>query len=502
MVRKFNSIKNNKRKAMTLAALVVTMGVTIILLGMFVPILTQGLVNIASGKSFDGSVDLSKRNGYFMCYYNSAGQLTQSRADVAANGRDVNVVTEAAPADGCQFEIPTWPDSFRVTLVGGGGVGATPNFEVFDSVYEPTDDDTCLNSFDITADNSVEGQISYFFDNSVETDCLMSSFISSTMICLDNRRGAELTYQQTADADGAADTNYELSVNNDTKTMVYTVGIENDTIDKGIRNCRLADGSYCTSGMQHTFVRNLPVACAKPRLFLTRVRSLVDLGNITLSRMKSGIRVNVAQGGQAGQKVERVVPFFEETQRDTGVMVIPRESIGVGGVNGVNDGKGGSTTLTISEHTVLTAVGGEKGGFEQEELFAINDNNFISGQSFAGGNGLIDNFVPQVLRITDFRRGLGASDISTPAVTATYPGSGGGGGAIQLATYNNAMVRSGNACVQSRVRLNVSGDANDYELDCSPNLNLADFNNINNFMPRGAGFSGANGAAGAIVIAW
>ena len=89
MVNKYNIIRNSSKKAMTLVALLVTMGVTMILLGMFVPILTQGLVNIANGKSFDGSINLSRRNGYFMCYYNSDGVLTQSRADVAPNGRDV-----------------------------------------------------------------------------------------------------------------------------------------------------------------------------------------------------------------------------------------------------------------------------------------------------------------------------------------------------------------------------------------------------------------------------
>ena len=496
-------MKNNKRKAMTLAALVIAMGVTIILLGMFVPILTQGLVNIASGKSFDGSVDLSKRNGYFMCYYNSAGELTQTRVDVAQNGRDNEVVTLPASAEGCRFDIPTWPDSFSVTLIGGGGAGATPDFELFDAEYEQSEDDMCLSSFSLEADTADAGKVSYYYDNSGEVDCLVSRFLDSMMVCLNNRIGGELTYQQSVKTDGSADKDYLLTIDRSLRAMTYTVGDESDTIDNiGVRNCRMSDGRYCVSGNQHTFFRNLPISCSEPKIYLERTHSLVNLKNITLTRMRSGIQVNVAQGGKLGQKLERVVPFFEETQRDTGIMVIPRASIGAGGIIGVDNGKGGNTTLSIPGGTTLTATGGERGGFEAREFFASNDDNFISAQTFVGGNGLVDRFVPQVLKITDFRRGIGASDIDTPAVGATYPGAGGGGGAISLAIYNNASVRSGNACVQKRVKLNVSGDANDYELDCSPNLNLADFNNINMFRPRRAGSYGANGAPGAILIAW
>ena len=489
-------VKNDKKKAMTLAALLVTMAMTCILMGMFLPILVQGMVNIATGKNFDGSVNLSRRNGFFMCYFDNNGRLMQSRADVNPNGKDIDVVTVPAPGEGCRFEIPSWSESFRVVLVGGGGAGATPNFEVFDEECDAPEGSGCASSTTLVP-NVLNNVISYSYDNSEEKFCLVDRLLKNSNICLNNNIGVELDYSAQ---DGDNPSAYELSVNTGNKSATYKV---NDNIasiqsssgySMNCSNSKTANG-YCT-GVAPTQERRVASACASPSFFLTRLNRHVPIGSVfDLYYRCSGLRVNVAEGGKVGEKVERIVPFLEGVN---GVMTIASNNLGRGGRHNVNNGKGGDTTLTVPGGTVLRASGGEGGSFVGEDFYDDNNLGVIPGVERAGQNGEIDRFIPAQLKIMDLLRGRGALSVDELAGNASYPGAGGGGGAIRLGVYSNAVVRSGNACVIPRVVVGVVDQGDEYELECSPNLGNA-FVNINTFRRVSTGGNGANGA---ILIAW
>lgn len=482
---------------MTLAALLITMAMTCILMGMFLPILVQGLVNIASGKTFDGSVSLSRRNGFFMCYYDNNGRLMQSRADVNPTGKGIDVVTVPASGDGCHFDIPSWPESFRVMLVGAGGAGATPSFEVFDEECDAPENTQCSSSLPLIPE--VEGNIvSYSYDNSKENFCLVDTLFKNSQICLSNRVGIELDYSPQ---EGDIPQSHSLKVNINDKSAEYK--IENNvasitsvpSYSMACSNSTTANG-YCSVNSL-TQERTISSLCEAPSFFLTGLNRHLPIGSILdLSYRCSGLRLNVAEGGKLGEKIERVVPFLEGVN---GVLTIPPGNIGRGGRDNINDGKGGDTTLLIPGGSELRAAGGIRGGLVSEEIYDENNMGMIAGVERAGQNGEMDRFIPAQLKIMDLLRGRGAQSADDNAGNASYPGAGGGGGAIRIGAYNESVVRSGDACVAPRVVVNVEGDVESYELECRPNLNLNDFVDIDSFREVS---TGGNGADGAILIAW
>ena len=473
----FEFIKSKRKRAMTLAALLVTMAVTCILLGMFVPILVQGMVNIASGKSFDGSVNLSRRNGYFLCYYDQDGNFSQTRVDVSPNGKDV-VRTTSLVAEACRFDIPTWPDSFRVTMIGGGGAGSIGDFSMFD---EPIAGRT------LTLTPVVSGDVvTYDFNTDDSNFSLAQTFLEKMSVCLESGKSVRLDNPGSCAEVGTA---CSLSINTDEKNVVYNVGGVEST-------ATLSGGTIYTSG--DLTVVNSGICGANPRLVieLPSLNQNIDIGKtIGLSLHRSALTVRVPKGGSIGTKIENIVPFFN--QNEQGQLIIPRASIGLGGQLGINDGTGGSTRLSLPGGSELVAAGGNVGGVE---VFTHYDegSNAISEKIYAGEDGVIDRFIPQPLQIITLGKGNGAIDETEDGGTATYSGAGGGAGAIKLNDYNFDVFDT-NPCLTQRVRVSVAGRS--YELECTPKTrdNFVSAGVINDFMER---TNSGNGAPGAILIAW
>lgn len=475
MVKRFGFIKNNKKTAMTLAALLVTMAVTCILLGMFVPILVQGMVNIASGKSFDGSVNLSRRNGYFLCYYDKDNNFTQTRVDVAPNGKDVKLTTTLA-GDACKFDVPTWPDSFRVTLIGGGGAGSIGNFDMFDELIEGTS---------LTIKPVISGDVvTYDFNTNNANSSLAGTFLGKLNICLASGRSVRLDNPHICAREGTA---CSLSINTKEKSVSYTVAGEENT-------ATLSGGLVYTSGdLTAIGSGSCPTT---PKLFMSSPSLSFDIGKtISLSAHRSGLKVIASKGGNVGNKVENVVPFFN--QNEQGQLVIPKANIGLGGRRTVSGGRGGATRLTLPGGTELVATGGTIGGVEEFKYYNEGAN-AISSKSYSGEDGEIDRFIPQPLQIITLGKGIGAIDELEDAGDATYSGAGGGSGAIKVNDYNTGVFNE-NPCLTQRVRMSVGGRA--YELECTPKTrnNFVTTGKINDFMER---TNSGNGAPGAILIAW
>lgn len=489
MVRKFNFIKKEKKQAMTLVALLVTMGVTIILIGMFLPLFVQGMVNIANGKSFDGSVNLSRRNGYFICYYNDAGRLMQTRADVKPNGRDISVVTEeAVNGRNCKFDVPTWPESFRLTLIGGGGAGAIGDFDMFDETYQPQPEEGCAESVELVPTAERNNRI-YSFVNDAKTSCLLSKFFEKTDICLANKKAVSVRYEE-----GSGE-NCSLKIDTVNKSVSYNVGtVEN--------SANLSGGTVYTNGVGLSSVGGFTGNCSAVPNMNTRLPDgarysyMLDK-TIKLSKARSGIKVKIPQGGETGQKVEQVVPYFN--QNSNGQLIISSASLGAGGRRSVNGGKGGTTQLSLPGGVVARAEGGNAGSVDVETYYGDRTDSIALNKTFEGGNGNIDRFIPQPLQIINLRRGNGSKSVDKAGSDATYPGAGGGAGSVWVNNYSSATFGGTTACLAPRVRMNVSGSVR--ELECSPK-SRTDFVNagiLGSFMKRsGSG----EGAPGAILIAW
>lgn len=467
-----NFVKIKKKQSMTLVALLVTMSVTCILLGMFIPLFVQGMVNIASGKSFDGSVNLNRRNGYFLCYYDNDGRLTQTRADVAPNGKDVEVITALAAGNKCLFDIPSWPDSFKVTLIGGGGAGAIGDFSLVDETVEGIEEKVITPT--VSGDS-----VTYNFDTDSTNSAMVESFLNENAICL--AKGKAVRVENGV---GCADPSNACSLTIDTKNKTVSYNIAGKLSSAGISGANiLTDGDLG--------VINVLGCTDKPKMYkrlATGGSAFFSLGNkVTLRTKRVGLSLDVPKGGELGQKVERMVPYFTSNGNQ---LSIPAANLGAGGVSGVKSGMGGNTTLNLPGGAVVIANGGNAGAVE-ENLYYDEGGNVISAKEFAGENGNIDRFIPAPLKITDLRRGNGANDTSVNGGSATYSGAGGGAGAISLSALNMSVVAD--PCLEKRTQMSVSGRA--YEIDCSP-IKKTDVFSI---MTRS---NSGKGAPGAILIAW
>lgn len=129
---------NNKNKpAMSLLTILASMIVVMIALVVATPVITKRLHKISSGRNIEGTVNLNSSKGYFMCYMTSTGQLMQIEANILANG-STTIKGPTSAQNGCNFDIPSRAESFKITLIGGGGGGAGTSAEIF--TYEIAQD--------------------------------------------------------------------------------------------------------------------------------------------------------------------------------------------------------------------------------------------------------------------------------------------------------------------------------------------------------------------------
>lgn len=454
--------ENNKKSAMTLVALVVTLGVVSILLGMFIPVLTQGLVNITTGKAVDGKVNLSRQGGYFMCYYNEAGVLTQTRVDIQPNGH-ATLQSSPAAAAGCSFDIPNNAEEFRFTLIGGGGGGATPTFNIVD---------TDLHSDEHLIFEMVGG--GYEFTSPTDPaeqwklDAWRSFWLTTgNHTCV---LGCRIFNNFAIETDIGERAFYKIVLTPGRFMFVKILNGVNNTTEVG---------AYCSPAAG---IEEKNASCTSGWFSIAGVR--INPGEtFELTQKQNIFRVGVANGGSAGTKLTQTVSFLQPTTVGTNTFIIPPESIGRGGDVG-NDG--GDTTLFLKTDTGddvpdIVARGGRAGTISERDVSL--ERGAISETLYAGRNGELDNFVPVNFQLIRLAQGEGANRTGITPVKATYPGSGGGGGAISHGAYNS--------CLEARTGFIVDGLYND--VAACPIDRASVTHEI------GAGGTGADGA---ILIAW
>ena len=108
--------KNKTKKAMSLLSILALMMVVMTAIIVATPIITKRLTQIRVRNNYT--------KGYFMCYKYYDGNTTklmQIRADLYDTGTVFSGPTEVT---NCQFEVPEGAESFKITLIGGGGGGA------------------------------------------------------------------------------------------------------------------------------------------------------------------------------------------------------------------------------------------------------------------------------------------------------------------------------------------------------------------------------------------
>ena len=464
-----------KRKAMTLAALLVIMLVTSSLVAMFVPVLVQGLVEITTGKAEDGKVNLSRNSGYFLCYYNNAGVLTQVRADIAPNGRAT--ISTTAAAGGCNFVIPQDAAEYKFTLIGGGGGGAKPTFSNREEIAK--NDEGIEKQYTLSPSGA-----KYSFSIDKDTEEWKSKLLNqvwtgtNSYACV---KGCKITINSFLRDLGADDPSVPYSIY--FKDNVFTY----QTVDGSWNPTSVTLGENCSVvgtaavGLVSTALSGTCTAAD----FKVNGVNLTNTQSIVLSVRQKIFEVGQAGGGESGQLVEQTVSFLDENVANTNTFRITPDWIGKGGAQGAN---GTATTLRLPGSTaVITAQGGKAGSLKNINIAQLDpSSNNIPANVYAGDNGSYENFVPVTFNITDLAQGIGSSDVATTPVAATYPGAGGGGGAIGLTAIDKTTY-----CLNGRSGFTIGGSFRN--LDCTPAALPAGTSQIGN---------GGKGANGAILIAW
>ena len=184
--------KLNKKKAMSLVALLFSLALLSIIVGMFIPVLTKGYIQITTGKGGLGKINLTTSSGYFMCYYEANGVLTQARADISHTG-EIKLVKEAAPSGVCKFVIPNRADSFKITLIGGGGGGAASQIKTLDQTLATASLGGSSTKFSIPSFSDWTSYISESRINSALAALFSNNTNSSnTYLCIKGNKGSNL----------------------------------------------------------------------------------------------------------------------------------------------------------------------------------------------------------------------------------------------------------------------------------------------------------------------
>ena len=447
-----------RKSAMTLLSLLVVLLVSSALIVMFIPVLTQGLINITTGKSGRGGVNLSRSSGYFLCYYNEAGVLTQTRADIPANGQATITTTPAPGGNECRFVIPTNADEFRFTLIGGGGGGASASVGLDETVVENTQ--FTFKPNDIQNIN--------FADTNDKKSILNNFFINSS-ICVANCNFSPVDFQLGAGGTltlAYDNTNFNFTRNN-TSQLSYVGG-----------NCASA---ACTDCLRYITRANQN---CRGSSYLSINGHTVPLNDeVVLSARQPVLTVNSSNGGRSGAVVNQTVSFLEPVQGQN-YFAIRAADLGTGGAGVAANracadaNRGGNTVLRLGGGAApIIATGGECGGTTPQDRL-LNAREVVRGQ-----NGEAESrFIPAAMNIINLSRGRGSADVSQAPVAATYPGAGGGGGAINV----NAGGIEENRMVATHGGIDVGIDF--------PRPTVGALNVQSS--------SGGAGARGAILIAW
>lgn len=449
--------KMKRKSAMTLLSLLVVLLVSSALIVMFIPVLTQGLINITTGKSGRGGVNLSRSSGYFLCYYNESGVLTQTRADIPANGQ-ATITTSSAISNECRFVIPTNADEFRFTLIGGGGGGASASVGLDETVVENTQ--FTFKPNDIQNIN--------FADTNYKKSILNKFFINSS-ICVASCNFSPVDFQLGSGGTltlGYDNTNFNFT-RNTTSQLSYVGG-----------TCASATCTDCTR-----YIRRSTQNCGGSSYLNINGHTVPRNDEVVLSARQPVLTVNSSNGGRSGAVVNQTVSFLEPVQGQN-YFAIRAADLGTGGAGVAANracaaaNRGGNTVLRLGGGAApIIAAGGECGGTTPQDRL-LNAMEVVRGQ-----NGEAESrFIPAAMNIINLSRGRGSADVSQAPVAATYPGAGGGGGAINV-----------NAGGIEENRMVATHGGTDVDIDF-PRPTVGDL--------RVQSSAGGAGARGAILIAW
>lgn len=394
---------NNKNKpAMSLLTILASMIVVMIALVVATPVITKRLHKISSGRNIEGTVNLNSSKGYFMCYMTSTGQLMQIEANILANG-STTIKGPTSAQNGCNFDIPSRAESFKITLIGGGGGGAGTSAEIF--TYEIAQDSidfgingTTLTPFQqyktyITSQASAIKEL--LGENYLNLQFIISGATAKGQI---NKEGTQILGTAGAICKIPFITAF---IDTSTTAIKYSSGNKEDTIGKltplntngvirktiyaypgqspvqygndylsftdcysigtsckKLLNLTYANSSNsgigaCTSGtniaQQNEIYYSETQTGTTPYIVSTKNNVDTTIVSIPLSLNRNALRSYIAEGGAAGEVRTFETAFLAPI--DTPSITIPKNSIGAGG-------RGGTTSCNINNPTGCNGVQG------------------------------------------------------------------------------------------------------------------------------------------------
>lgn len=394
---------NNKNKpAMSLLTILASMIVVMIALVVATPVITKRLHKISSGRNIEGTVNLNSSKGYFMCYMTSTGQLMQIEANILANG-STTIKGPTSAQNGCNFDIPSRAESFKITLIGGGGGGAGTSAEIF--TYEIAQDSidfgingTTLTPFQqyktyITSQASAIKEL--LGENYLNLQFIISGATAKGQI---NKEGTQIPGTAGAICKIPFITAF---IDTSTTAIKYSSGNKEDTIGKltplntngvirktiyaypgqspvqygndylsftdcysigtsckKLLNLTYANSSNsgigaCTSGtniaQQNEIYYSETQTGTTPYIVSTKNNVDTTIVSIPLSLNRNALRSYIAEGGAAGEVRTFETAFLAPL--DATSITIPKNSIGAGG-------RGGTTSCNINNPTGCNGVQG------------------------------------------------------------------------------------------------------------------------------------------------
>ncbi|MBQ4646478.1 MAG: hypothetical protein IJB79_03935 [Candidatus Gastranaerophilales bacterium] len=178
----------NKRKKKAMALVLIVMVITTLSFVMMasVQVLTKSHTKYTTGMSKDGKINANQSKGRFLCYIDPNGVLKQVTVKYKTNGDiDENPALNQTKDGSCVFTIPKQANSFKITLIGGGGGGSLPKAELnFNAPVEENGEDSIVVGENLTNFTELFAMQNKYIDQATVEKDIYNDFFAKLAISI------------------------------------------------------------------------------------------------------------------------------------------------------------------------------------------------------------------------------------------------------------------------------------------------------------------------------
>ena len=173
-------IKHKKKAVALVLVVMVITSLSLLVMGS-VKVMTRNHVKYTTGYAKGGEINTNQSKGKFICYLDSNGRMQQILVKYKPNGE--LSTTKNNSDTKCTFTIPKQANSFKITLIGGGGGGAISNANLnFNAFLQDNGEDSIVVGANTTTFTKLFTTQKKYLTQDAIKDAIYENFFSNLSV--------------------------------------------------------------------------------------------------------------------------------------------------------------------------------------------------------------------------------------------------------------------------------------------------------------------------------